>query len=401
VRLQFRIASVVLQPTTVCNLDCAYCYLPERAVNRRMEPGVAQAVARSVAELRSRVEVLWHAGEPLAGGLERFTILAEPFRLLEREGLVEHHVQTNGTLIDDRWCALFRERAIRVGVSLDGPEWANRERRDRAGRASFAPVLAGMAALRRNGLSFAILAVIGDESLDRAAELYEFFCQTGCRGVGVLVEEPQPVTPRSVPDQDERVVRFWAELLEAWRRDPRIEVRELSEILRWMEDPSLYNPSGREITVNMYPTVAFDGTVSLLAPEFVNLPELVAGNVLQDSLLTIAERWRETRYVVDYVEGLNACRRECAYFSHCLGGTAASKYFALGTTAGTETAFCRNSRQRPVRAILQALGRRPTPFRDLKRVVRARALQVSRLARSVGIPDAPTRRIVAGQTRFD
>ncbi len=39
---------VVMQPTTLCNLDCAYCYLPLRASDNRMPVAVAEAVAASV-----------------------------------------------------------------------------------------------------------------------------------------------------------------------------------------------------------------------------------------------------------------------------------------------------------------------------------------------------------------
>ena len=32
---------VIMQPTTLCNLDCAYCYLPFRAADRIMPAAVA------------------------------------------------------------------------------------------------------------------------------------------------------------------------------------------------------------------------------------------------------------------------------------------------------------------------------------------------------------------------
>ena len=35
---------VIMQPTTLCNLDCHYCYLPHRALDRRMPVAVAEAV---------------------------------------------------------------------------------------------------------------------------------------------------------------------------------------------------------------------------------------------------------------------------------------------------------------------------------------------------------------------
>lgn len=43
--------TVVVQPTTFCNLDCTYCYLPHRRLVREMSPEIAGAVARSVTAL--------------------------------------------------------------------------------------------------------------------------------------------------------------------------------------------------------------------------------------------------------------------------------------------------------------------------------------------------------------
>ena len=72
---------VVMQPTTLCNLDCNYCYLPFRAVDKRMPVEVARAVAASVEPWATggRFSVVWHGGEPLAAGREHLAALMEPF----------------------------------------------------------------------------------------------------------------------------------------------------------------------------------------------------------------------------------------------------------------------------------------------------------------------------------
>src|SRR5699024_9446852 len=101
---------VVMQPTTLCNLGCTYCYLPERAFNRRMPVAVAEAVAIDVNEWAKdadRFSVVWHGGEPMAAGREALADLMAPFHG------VEHHLQTNATLIDDAWCAFFAEHDLR------------------------------------------------------------------------------------------------------------------------------------------------------------------------------------------------------------------------------------------------------------------------------------------------
>src|SRR3954447_21025382 len=92
---------VVMQPTTLCNLDCSYCYLPFRADDRRMTVDIAAAVAASVnvwARDNERFSAVWRGGEPLAAGRSALAELLAPF------AGVEHHVQTNATLIDDAWC---------------------------------------------------------------------------------------------------------------------------------------------------------------------------------------------------------------------------------------------------------------------------------------------------------
>src|SRR5690606_14070069 len=64
---------ILMQPTTLCNLDCAYCYLPGRTADHRMSEQVATAVAATVnawAERTERFSVVWHGGEPLAAGRE-------------------------------------------------------------------------------------------------------------------------------------------------------------------------------------------------------------------------------------------------------------------------------------------------------------------------------------------
>ncbi|GAB3818957.1 hypothetical protein GCM10027605_72400 [Micromonospora zhanjiangensis] len=131
---------VVMQPTTLCNLDCAYCYLPLRAVDRRMPVEVAEAVAGPVNRWAGagRFSVVWHGGEPLAAGREHLAALVAPF-----DDAVEHHVQTNATLIDDDWCDFFTEHRIRVSVSVDGPRERNDARVTRGGHPSYDRVLRG------------------------------------------------------------------------------------------------------------------------------------------------------------------------------------------------------------------------------------------------------------------
>src|SRR3954469_24498457 len=59
---------LVLQPTPFCNIDCSYCYLPDRRSTKQMSRDtLVQALEWVFASglVRQPFPLLWHAGEPL------------------------------------------------------------------------------------------------------------------------------------------------------------------------------------------------------------------------------------------------------------------------------------------------------------------------------------------------
>jgi uncharacterized protein len=339
---------VVMQPTTLCNLDCTYCYLPFRAIDQRMPVEVASSVAASVndwAATDNRFSVVWHGGEPLAAGRAALGALMAPFRG------VEHHVQTNATLIDDAWCDFFVERDMRVSVSVDGPAAYNAGRVNRAGVAAFTRIERGIAALRRRGIPFAALCVVSDPRAELAGELYRYFLDLGCEVLGINIEEQEGVNRRSNDHADAAVREFWAALVAAWRSEPRIHVREIEYALRYA-GAVLAGTADAVLPrrLDPIPTIAADGRVFVLSPELAGFTnerygDFSSGNVLSTplpDLLRVAATG--PGWVGEFLDGVEACRNACPYFGFCGGAHAANRYFELGRFDGMETDHCRNSK---------------------------------------------------------
>jgi uncharacterized protein len=96
------------------------------------------------------VGVVLHGGEPLLLGRARMRALLSELRsrITPVTG-IDLRVQSNGVLLDDQWCALFDEYAVKVGISLDGDRAANdRHRRYASGRGSHRQVSRALALLR-------------------------------------------------------------------------------------------------------------------------------------------------------------------------------------------------------------------------------------------------------------
>jgi len=378
---------VVMQPTTLCNLDCRYCYLPHRALDNRMSVQVAAAVAESVnpwAAQGGRFSIVWHGGEPLAAGRTHLAALMAPF-----VG-VEHHVQTNATLIDDAWCAFFDEYQVRVSVSVDGPAQCNAERINRGGAPAYDRIERGIAALRLHGLRFSALCVVSAPRPGLAAELYAYFLELGCEVLGINIEETEGVNLRANGHPTDEVRAFWAELVAAWRRAPSIHVREIEWTLRYAG--AVLDGTADEVlprALDPIPTVAVDGRVVLFSPELAGFSDprygdFSSGNVLTTPLRQILagvagvagvagsvpgvaappqgqpapaqSQPAPADWVGEYLAGVDACRVSCPYFGFCGGAHAANRYFEHGRFDTTQTNHCRNSKIHLLDGVLDHAG---------------------------------------------
>jgi uncharacterized protein len=346
---------VVMQPTTLCNLACGYCYLPFRRDNLKMPVAVAERVAASVAGFARtrRFSVVWHGGEPLAAGLDHLAALFAPFG-----GAVEHHVQTNATLIDDAWCEFFAAHDVRVSVSVDGPRERNGDRVDRRDKPAYDLILKGIDTLRRHDIPFSALCVVGDPRPGVATELYEYFLDLGCEVLGINVEELEGVNTRLNRHDAADVRAFWAELVAAWRKAPRIHLREVEWSLRYAA--AVLDGSADELLprqLDPIPTVAHDGSVVLLSPELAGFTDprygdFASGNVLEKPLTEILAGAATTPWISEFLRGVESCRTSCPYFGFCGGAHAANRYFEHGRFDVTETDHCRNSKIRLLEGVL-------------------------------------------------
>ena len=113
--------TVLLKLASRCNLDCAYCYVYQmgddgwRAQPKRMSLHVAEAAATRVAELceaqKGPLSVVFHGGEPLLVGADRFRQICRALRraLPASCGL---HLQTNGVLLSDAVLSVCAEHEV-------------------------------------------------------------------------------------------------------------------------------------------------------------------------------------------------------------------------------------------------------------------------------------------------
>lgn len=243
-----RIDNLVVKIAERCNLKCAYCYLYEHgdttflARPKFMSDEVFDALlcqVRTYCDSRpgQRTALTFHGGEPTLAGPERLARFAQHAREILGARLSGLQMQTNATLIDDRWIETLYANRIHASVSLDGPvDVHDGSRVDHAGRGSYEKTVQGLRLLQEAGMRPGVLAVV-KPGVD-GARVYRHFRELGIDSIDMLLpdvshddREAWYGDPTLTPVADYLTAAF-----DAWfdEDDPTVQLRVFYGLLRRM-----------------------------------------------------------------------------------------------------------------------------------------------------------------------
>ncbi|MFD0894252.1 GRRM system radical SAM/SPASM domain protein [Luteolibacter ambystomatis] len=373
---------LVIQPSPFCNLDCDYCYLPNRQSKVRMSREVlAKVFARALessAGAAGGFTVVWHAGEPLALPVAYYREALEILRAENhRQVEVGHSVQTNATLLTPEWCGFLRSEGFRVGVSVDGPDFLHdRHRKTRSGRGTHVQVMRGIRLLLEHGIPFHVITVLTRQSLDYPDEIFDFYRREGIRQIGFNVEEiegPHRVSSLEGGEADRLYRAFLSRFFDLVNGSGEAyAVREFDGAIAAVRSGLTGElPVAQQTTPMAIISVDHLGNFSTFSPEFLGLEHehysgFSFGNVMHDSFDSMHSNGAFQQVARDIASGVRRCRESCAYFRWCRGDGPVNKLFENGSLDSTETMFCRLSKQAVMDTVLdklEAATRTLTPLR--------------------------------------
>ncbi|MEK7537211.1 MAG: cyclophane-forming radical SAM/SPASM peptide maturase GrrM/OscB [Patescibacteria group bacterium] len=346
---------VVIQPTPFCNIDCRYYYLPYRTSTKKMGLKTLEKIFSflfSSPFVLNEVSVVWHAGEPMVLPISFYRQAFNLAECLKRADLkVKNSFQTNGTLITQEWCDFISESGLKIGVSIDGPQFIHdRNRRDRFNRGTFEKVRRGIELLVENRIPFGVIAVLTDFSLDYPEEIFNFFLESGAEEIGFNTEEVEGVNRISSLGSEEAVGRYASFLkriiVAREHNGKKIKIREvdrtISHILRGdLPLKSTENKSGAILNFDC------DGNVSTFSPELLTVNHPRFGNFSFGNIRSMAslkEMFKGEKFLAVNAEiqkGVSLCKEQCDYFALCGGGAPSNKLSENGAFDTTETLTCR------------------------------------------------------------
>jgi uncharacterized protein len=359
--------TLVLQSTPFCNINCSYCYLPNRSSKQRMSDDTLERSFECVFSspfVGTHLTVLWHAGEPLVLGVDYYRRAFELLQRYRRPDVdVTYHFQTNGTLLDQTWIDFFRATGAKVGLSLDGPaDIHDRSRKTRRGAGTFQQVMRGLRVLRDNEYPFHVITVLTRESLRSACRMFDFYAENAITNVSFNFDEIEGVHTSSSlqsSDADELMRLFLREFFDLTaKHKPQIRVREFEGAFQAIVNPASNGYGNPMVEPLRFVSIGVNGEISTFSPELLGYgggrhPTFVFGNVHNDELADILRDEAFLGVNAEIERGQETCRSSCEYFDMCLGGGPANKLFENGSFDSSETLFCRLSKKAVIDVVLE------------------------------------------------
>lgn len=169
--------SVIVKNCIDCNFNCTYCYTEEVQEIKAMDIKTAEVMINKVVSYAGdrSIHFVWHGGEPLMSGLDFFYGVADITQNIKNVE-IENNIQTNASLVDDRFIEFCKAKNFSVSTSLDGPEDIhNANRKDKSGKGTFERTMNGVRKLQQAGISVGSVSVLHKQNVKEIDAFYNFF----------------------------------------------------------------------------------------------------------------------------------------------------------------------------------------------------------------------------------
>jgi uncharacterized protein len=350
---------LVLQATPFCNLNCSYCYLPNRDDSSKMDVSVIEKAIDRVLEAKlaeGEFTVVWHAGEPLVLEVDYYDQAIDRIaRMVPPEITVHHSFQTNGVLIDRAWCDFFNRRKIRLGLSIDGPEDIHdRYRKTRNGKGTHQGVTRAVNLLNDANTSYHVISVLTEDSIQQADKLFHYFNHLGSEYVCFNIEEIEGCNHSSTVLENDRYSSYieFLRRFQLLRQENRstFRIREIdgvmNAVMNWQDGHEGKDIRHQENTPFKILNVDVNGNFATFSPELLGTSsdrygDMRLGNLFKTSIAECLQSSHYQRIANAVSDGVQSCKHECDYFELCGGGSPSNKLAENQRFDSSETEFCR------------------------------------------------------------
>jgi uncharacterized protein len=329
----------------LCNIDCQYCYYrdkrilyPEGGSFRMSESLLEEYIVQHIeAASGPVVDFSWHGGEPTTLGIFFFQKAVSLQQRHKPAGWrIRNGIQTNGILLDGKWCSFLAAEDFSVGLSLDGPaELHDPYRVTKEGKPTHAQTMRAYDLLRAREIHTDVICVVHNLNVRHPLTVYRFFREIGCKYLGFLPavdrapEGADGVSPHTPSAEDFGL--FLCKIFDEWlaRDVGRMMVQTFDEAARPVLGLEHSLCVFRE-TCGQIPVLEHNGDF-FPCDHFVDREHLL-GNIKETPLSQLLDSQEQRGFGNRKRDALPRYCRECEVLAMCNGGC--PKYRFIKTPDG-------------------------------------------------------------------
>lgn len=324
--------SIMLKPaSSLCNMRCKYCFYHDVSDHRAiynygmMNDDTSRNVIEKALKFADgdSIYFVFQGGEPTLRGLEFFRQFVSMVNELNRKkSAVNYALQTNGTLIDERWAEFFKANNFLIGLSLDGDQSDNLYRVDADGFNTFKQIMNTAKLFKRYGVEFNILTVATARTGKNIEIIYTWFKSLGFRNLQ-FVPCIRPIGDGSeselymtVEQYGDYLIKLFKLYAEDYKQGNYVSIRQFDNIV------SLYLGGRAEqcgVSGHCSPQFVVEGDGSVFPCDFYCVDEWKLGNINSISFDEMARSDRIFEFIRESYEIKAECR-DCEFFQMCRSG---------------------------------------------------------------------------------
>ncbi|QIF02121.1 radical SAM protein [Roseimicrobium sp. ORNL1] len=343
-----RVFSVILLPTSECNVACDYCFehKEKHRLSRLMVPLLTKRLLEHMKHGGyEECEIYWQGGEAMLMGPQWFADTgAHMARAAHEAGKTfTHYLQTNLISYSSAWkeviLGLFQGE---LGTSMDYP---NPHRKLFSGSAEgYTDIWTKrLKEAQRDGIEIGVIAVLHQGSIDIGAEAFYRYYTEELGLDNFQVNTPFPGGPANEVEgqfrlDNRELAAFLVELFDVWMErgfHSGVKLGPFDALMDHFQGQAARLPCiWKENCSNQFISVDSKGTVAQCDCWVTSYPEYFFGNIFQEPSLTrMLETSPARRAFVErpgrLVEDEDCL--ECRYLSICHGGCPVRAYSATGS----------------------------------------------------------------------
>lgn len=326
--------TIMIKPaSSLCNMQCTYCFYADVAAARAhqslgiMSPEVATAIIQNVAVSLTKGDQLtfsFQGGEPMLAGLEFFTFFVSQVKAIIPPTIRVHYaMQTNGTLVTDEWCELFKAHGFLLGVSIDGDAALhNQNRTDTQGKGSFNRVMKAKRLFDVHKITYNVLCVLNGENARYPRRIWEFFIREKIAYIQFIpCLEPLASSEKATfALTGDKFYTFYASIFSLWKKG--LQSNQLIKV-QLFEDLAALHLYGHPVTCGLSkgcsPQIILEADGSAYPCDFYVLDAFKVGNLATQTLEEVFKAVLSSPFYA-HEKAIPAHCHACAHYPWCQGG---------------------------------------------------------------------------------